>query len=117
MAFSSKQKRISILTVWSLAVCVMFFMFHRNQQQTSSKFLGDNVDEAIRLAEATSMFNHAFPRFGSLLTFLDVAGSGANKDLTNGLGEEFNPEKEYAAILSETPGKFVIPNINVLRAN
>ncbi|CAN6669696.1 hypothetical protein TRVA0_042S00254 [Trichomonascus vanleenenianus] len=89
---SSRRTRILILTVWAFIVGITFFGYHRSQSVTdTSKFL-NSIDETTRLEPELKKES------GEL-----APAAGSKNDLTNDPGEPFSPEKEYKAILSESP--------------
>jgi hypothetical protein len=85
----SKRNRITILTIWALLVCMVFFMFHKSQETKTGNFL-DNLEESKRLEPELKKEQVVVPPEN-------------NQPLTNEPGEPFSPEKEYKEILSGAP--------------
>uniref|UniRef100_A0A060T0G4 ARAD1C07502p n=1 Tax=Blastobotrys adeninivorans TaxID=409370 RepID=A0A060T0G4_BLAAD len=96
---STRRARILIVMAWAFIVCVVFVGYKRTQQNRDvSEFLG-TMDEKTRLDPE---INKDATNAGTDPGGTNHGGTGA-KDLSTEPGESFNPEKELAVLLNETP--------------
>lgn len=113
---SSRRTRIIVVMLWTFVLGAMIIGYRSSQQNRDTREFLDQVEEKTRLepeiAKAAAAAGGggagvgAGPGAGAGIVGSNNdggSGGGGAKDLTNDPGQPFNPEREYSAILSESP--------------